>query len=113
MREDQPGHAHPHDSRVEGGDGWRRHRVDEVRSRRQAIRDQSRVWVLWRGAGYQHEVECECHADGDAKLHFYELCHDPGRRRLVGRDERTEATGVNGLAAAAVEAGFWAPGGTS
>ena len=42
LRQDQPGHAHPDAARLEGRDGRRRHRLDEVRLRRPAVRGQPR-----------------------------------------------------------------------
>ena len=50
LRQDQPRDAHPVDPRLEGRDRRRRHRVDEVRSRRPPARDQPRVRLLRRRA---------------------------------------------------------------
>ena len=54
---------HPDDPRLEGRDGRRRHRLDEVRRRRPALRHQSRGWLLRRRAGHQREDQPE--RDGD------------------------------------------------
>ena len=52
LRQDQPGHADPDPARLEGRDDRRRHRLDEVRRRRPALRHQPRGRLLRRGAGH-------------------------------------------------------------
>ena len=66
LRQDQPGHARPHRSRLEGGDGGRRHLLDEVRPRRPALRHQPRGRLLRRGPGDQRQDEPQRHEDARA-----------------------------------------------
>ena len=53
LRQDQHGHAHPDAAGVEGRDGRRRHRLDEVRRRGAPPGDQPRVRLLRRGARHR------------------------------------------------------------
>ena len=62
VRQDQPGDADPDAAGLEGRDDRRRHRLDEVRPRRPALRDQPRGRLLRRGARHQHEEQPERHA---------------------------------------------------
>ena len=71
-------------SGMEGGDGRRRHCLDEIRRGWPAVRHQSGVWFLRRGAGNEHEVEPERHAHGNRELHLHQLRHHARPRRLVG-----------------------------
>ena len=52
VRQDQPRDADPDARGLEGRDGRRRHRLDEVRRRRPAVRDQPRGRLLRRRAGH-------------------------------------------------------------
>ena len=52
LRQDQHGHAHPDAAGLEGRDGRRRHRLDEVRRRRPALRHQPRGRLLRRRPGH-------------------------------------------------------------
>src|SRR5207302_8325130 len=113
MREDQPGYVDPDDPRLEGGDCWRRYRVDEVWLRWPAVRYQSGIRILRCRAGHEYEVECQCHADCDQELYFYKLCDDAGWRCVVGRDDGRQAGRVDGLAAAAMDSGQRSQGGAS
>ena len=103
----------PTHSRLEGGNHRRRHRLDEIRRRRPALRHQSGVRLLRRGAGHQHEVERQRHAHRHQELHLHQLRDDAGRRRLVGRNDRREAGQSDRLAAAAVDSGLGPQGGAS
>ena len=64
VRQDQPRHADPHAPGLEGRDGRRRHRLDEVRRRRPPLRDQPGGRLLRRGA--RHEREDQPERDGHA-----------------------------------------------
>ena len=63
LRQDQPGDAHPDARGLDGRDDRRRHRVDEVRRRRPALRDQPRGGLLRRRAGHRrgHEPQRDGH----------------------------------------------------
>ena len=52
LRQDQHGHADPDPPGLEGRDRRRRHRLDEVRRRRPALRHQPRGRLLRRGPGH-------------------------------------------------------------
>ena len=62
LRQDEPRDADPDAAGLEGRDGRRRHRLDEVRRRRPAVRDQPGGRLLRRGA--RHEREDEPERDG-------------------------------------------------
>ena len=77
--------------------GWkaethrRRHRLDEDRPGRPAVRDQPGGGLLRRGAGHlvQHEPDGDGHGPGEHHLH--QLRADRRRRHLVGRHGRAAA----------------------
>src|SRR5215475_12487030 len=87
--------------------------MDEVWRGRTVVRDQSGVWILWRGAGHEHEVEPECDAHGHEEFDLYELRDDARWRHLVGGHDGAGAGGVDGLAAASVDAEIGEEGGAS
>ena len=62
LRQDQPGHAPADHPRLEGGVHRRRHRLDEDRPRRPALRHQPRGGLLRRGA--RHLVRVQPHGHG-------------------------------------------------
>ena len=64
LRQDQPRDADPHARGLDGRDGRRRHRLDEVRRRRPALRHQPRGRLLRRRAGHRRDDQPE--RDGDA-----------------------------------------------
>ena len=71
VRQDQPGDARADARGLEGRDDRRRHRVDEVRRRRPALRGQPRVRVLRRRAqhGAQDQPERDGHDRAQHDLH--------------------------------------------
>ncbi len=88
LRQDQPGHAHPHARGLGGRDGRRRHRLDEVRRRRPPARDQPGVRLLRRGARHRREDQPQRHGHRAGELDLHQLCEDRRRRRVVGGDDR-------------------------
>ena len=56
VRQDQPGDADPDAARLEGRDDRRRHRLDEVRRGRPAVRGQPRGRLLRRRAGHRRDA---------------------------------------------------------
>ena len=91
VREDQPRHAHPLHRRVEGRDGRRRHLLDEIRSRRPALRHQPRSRLLRRRPRHEHAHEPQRHADAGRQLHLHQHRAHRRRRHLVGGHDRREA----------------------
>ena len=91
LRQDQPGDADPDPARLEGGDGRRRHRLDEVRRGRPPLRDQPRGRLLRRRAEHQREDQPERDGDDRAQLDLHQLRQDRRRRHLVGGDDRRAA----------------------
>ena len=73
VRQDQPRDGEAEPARLEGGDGRRRHRLDEVRRRRTAVCDQPRGRLLRRRARHQHAHEPERDADAHARRALHEL----------------------------------------
>ena len=65
LRQDQPRDADPDARGLDGRDGRRRHRLDEVRRRRPAVRRQPRGRLLRRRARHGREDQPE--RDGDAR----------------------------------------------
>ena len=59
LRQDQPGDDDPDAARLEGRDDRRRHRLDEVRRGRPAVRGQPRGGLLRRRAGHRRADEPE------------------------------------------------------
>ena len=84
LRQDQPGDARADAGELDGRDDRRRHRVDEVRRGRQALRRQPRVRVLRRRA--QHGAQDQPERDGHdrAQHDLHQLRQDRRRRHLVG-----------------------------
>ena len=62
LRQDEHGDAHPVAAGLEGRDGGRRHRLDEVRRRRPALRHQPRGRLLRRGPGHGRGDQPQRHA---------------------------------------------------
>ena len=93
--------------RVEGRDGGRRHRVDEVRCRRPALRHQPGGRLLRRGAGdgQGHQPQRRGHAVRQLDLH--QRRRDRRRRHLVGG--AVGATGSHRLAGERLDAGVGRP----
>ncbi len=94
LRQDQPGHARPHHSRMEGGDDRRRHLLDEVRPRRPSLRHQPRSGLLRGGPRDERQDESQRHEDARRQLHLHQHGPHPRRRRLVGGDDRRPAAGA-------------------
>src|ERR1700737_5217284 len=113
LRQNELVDADSHNPRLEGGDYWGRHCVDEVRAGWAPPCNQSGVWLLWRGSGHEHEVERQCHAYSDEELNFHELRDDLRWRHLVGRHDGGEASRTSRLAATAVDGGFGTQSGPS
>ena len=67
LRQDEPRDADPDARGLDGRDDRRRHRVDEVRRGRQALRDQPGGRLLRRRAGHGREDEPERDGDGRAR----------------------------------------------
>ena len=89
--QDQPGDADPDARGLDGGDDRRRHRVDEVRRGRPAVRDQPRGRFLRRGAGHRRGHQPERDPHDRAQLDLHQLCEDRRRRHLVGGSDRGAA----------------------
>ena len=73
---------------LEGRDRRRRHRVDEVRRRRPAVRDQPRGRLLRRRARHEREDEPERDGHGPREHDLHQLRAHRRRRRLVGGHDR-------------------------
>ena len=91
LRKDEPRDGEAEPARLEGGDDRRRHRLDEVRRRRQAVRDQPRGGFFRRRARHQHAHQPECDADAHARRALHELRSHARRRRLVGGADQAAA----------------------
>ena len=87
VRQDEPGDADPRDRGLDRRDRRRRHRLDEVRRRRPALRDQPRGGLLRRRARDGRGDEPERDGDGPREHDLHELREDRRRRRLVGGDD--------------------------
>ena len=85
--QDQHGHDDPHPPRVEGRVRRGRHRLDEVRRRRPALRRQPGGGLLRRGPGDLGGDEPERHEDPGREHHLHQRGQDRRRRRLVGGHE--------------------------
>ncbi len=99
LRQDEPRDADPDAAGLEGRDGRRRHRLDEVRRRRPPLRDQPRGGLLRCRARHRraHEPQRDAHDRAEHDLH--QLRQDRRRRHLVGghdatRSPRTSRTGT-------------------
>ena len=84
VREDEPRDVDPDAGGLDGRDDRRRHRLDEVRRGRAAVRDQPRVRLLRRRAGHGRGDQPERDQDDRAELDLHELREDRRRRCLVG-----------------------------
>ena len=76
---------------LEGRDRGRRHLLDEVRSRRPALRHQPRSGLLRRRPRHEHAHEPQRHADAGRQLHLHQHRAHRRRRRLVGGHDRRAA----------------------
>ena len=99
VRQDQPRDADPDAARLEGRDDRRRHRLDEVRLRRPAVRGQPRGRLLRRRAGHRRDHQPERDRHDRPQLDLHQLREDRRRRRLVGGADRpsrrrTRSTGA-------------------
>ena len=70
---------------LDGRDGRRRHRLDEVRGRRSALRDQSRGRLLRRRARHEQEDEPERDGHHPLELDLHELRTRPTTATSGGR----------------------------
>ena len=81
----------------EGFEGWkvydrrRRHRLDQARRRRQALRHQPGSRLLRRGAGHRRQDQRQRHGRLPRQLHLHQCGADRRRRRLVGGHDRRAA----------------------
>src|SRR6267154_1484090 len=73
---------------VEGLDRRGRHRVDQAGQGRSFLRDQSGIGIFRGRAGDVGENQSQLHGDDQEQHDIHERGHDPGRRRMVGRDDR-------------------------
>ena len=78
----------PDAARLEDRDRGRRHRVDEVRRGRPAVRDQPGGRVLRRRTRHQPEEQSQRHRHGGQECDLHQLRADARGRRLVGGAER-------------------------
>ena len=106
LRQDQPGHADPEPGRLEGRDGRRRHRLDEVRRGRPPLRGQSRGRLLRRRPRHRAQDQPERDGHDRAQLDLHQLRHDRRRRHLVGGNDRRAARACDRLARQRVDAGL-------
>ena len=105
VRQDQPRDADPDARGLEGRDGRRRHRLDEVRRRRPPVRGQPRGRLLRRRARHRLRHEPERDGDDRAELDLHQLRADRRRRRLVGGHDRAGARAPDRLARQRLDAG--------
>ena len=84
LRQDEPRDADPDAAGLEGRDGRRRHRVDEVRRRRPPLRDQPRGRLLRRRAGHGRATNPNAMASIERRHDLHQLRADRRRRHLVG-----------------------------
>ncbi len=75
-------------SRLEGDDDRRRHRLDQARQGRAAVRDQPRGRLLRRRPGHQREDQPELHGEPRPRRDLHQRRPHRRRRRLVGRHDR-------------------------
>ena len=75
--------------RLEGMDGGRRYRLDQAGCAWTPACDQSGSGILRRRAGNFGAYQSERDGYAVAKFDFYQRGADAGRRRVVGRDDRT------------------------
>ncbi len=84
LRQDQHGDDDPDPAGVDRRDGGRRHRVDEVRRRRPAPRDQPGGRVLRRGPRHRRRHQSERSRDVLRELDLHQRRPHRRRRRVVG-----------------------------
>ena len=89
LRQDEHGDAHPDAARLEGRDGRRRHRLDEVRVRRPPVRHQPRGRVLRRRPRHVGEDEPERAGHALRQLHLHERARRPTTATSGGRGSPT------------------------
>ena len=85
LRQDQPRDADPDARGLEGRDDRRRHRLDEVRRRRPALRDQPRGRLLRRRAGHRRGDEPERDPHDRAQHDLHQLRARPTTATSGGR----------------------------
>ena len=105
LRQDEPGDADPDARGLDGRDDRRRHRLDEVRRGRAAVRDQPRGRLLRRRAGHGRGDEPERDPHDRAQLDLHQLREDRRRRRLVGGPDQGDARAPDRLARQRLDAG--------
>ena len=99
--------------RLEGGDDRRRHRLDEVRVRRPAVRGQPGGRVLRRGSGDEQAHQSERAEDARARHGVHQLRQDGRWRHLVGGHDQGAARPPDRLAGRRLDAGSRQHGGAS
>ncbi len=85
LRQDQHGHADPEPAGLDGRDRRRRHRLDEVRRRRPALRHQPRGRLLRRRPRHVGQDQLQRHALGPGQLHLHQLRARPTTATCGGR----------------------------
>ena len=98
LRQDQPRHAAADAAGLEGRDHRRRHRLDALRRRRPALRDQSGGRLLRRRARHRRRDQPERHRRARRQQHLHQRRPDRRRRRLVGGPDRDAAGAPDRLA---------------
>ena len=96
---------------LEDPDHRRRHRLDEARARRPALRHQSGGRLFRRGAGHQLQIQPERDGDDLARHDLHQRGADAGPGRLVGGQRRPAAQGMPGLEGQHVDARLERKGG--
>ena len=92
LRQDQPGHAGADHPGLEGRDARRRHRLDDLRRGRPAVRGQPRVRPVRRRAGHRLEHQPQRHAHHrQGQLGVHQRRAHRRRRHLVGGHDRRAA----------------------
>ncbi len=85
---------------LEGHHHRRRHRLDQAGPRRPALCHQPRIRLLRRRPRHHVQDQPQCHGLLRQELHLHQRGPDPGRRCLVGRDDRRGAGQADRLAGA-------------
>ena len=98
VRQDEPRDADPDARGLDGRDHRRRHRLDEVRRGRPALRDQPRGRLLRRRAGTSDLTNPQRDGDDQREHDLHQLRADRRRRRLVGGDDEGAAGARHRLA---------------
>ena len=91
---------------LEDLDRRRRHRLDEARPRRAALRHQSRSRLFRRRARHQLQIQPQRDEVDLARHHLHQRRADARPRCLVGRQGRPAAQGMPGLEGQPVDAGL-------